>query len=237
MKPLYSPATVQFRVMKEQPEITPDGTIIFPWATFFVNGIVHTWDNNGVGGENWNANDYPDENKYLQALARTPYKNPAPFQPGEKCYLRETWQLAPIKTTDWYFDGTCIMPGTEDRPHTRSKWNSVHNVIYRADGEYTSLSGAKTTWSSPVTLPQWAARRFFEVVSCEPMRIGEVTEEDARKTGIQFIEHDKWNGQDFWGIKGDYDTYAPNAYGSFLFIWEKKHPGKEWAWRIEVRED
>jgi hypothetical protein len=171
--------------MKEEPEITPDGTIRFPWATFSPNGDVHTWDNHDVGGENWNANDYPDENKYLQALARTPYKNPAPFHPGEKCYLKEKWlPLQPLTSCLKY------MPA--------------------------------------ITMPLSEARRFFTIVSCEPMRIGEVTEEDARKAG-----HEREmipDGSD-WGAR------LVTAKENFAKDWQSKHPGTWpdlWVWRLAI---
>jgi hypothetical protein len=45
----------------------------FEWATFYDNGIVHTWDDDGTGGENWNANGYPQENKIEQAMLRSPH--------------------------------------------------------------------------------------------------------------------------------------------------------------------
>jgi len=217
MKPLYSPAEVQFRVMNPQPN----------WV--FLNERekpdeyepgVFVWYAPHPAGEDGSDVDWQGE------------FHKAPYRPGEKCYLRETWQLAPIKTTDWYRDGTCIMPGTEDRPHTRSKWNSAHNVIYRADGEYTSLSGEKTAWRSPVTMPQWAARRFFTIVSCEPMRIGEVTWQDAIKSGIEA----KYccNGADCacMGLPID------NPVEEFQDRWEQKHPGTWpdlWVWRIAIK--
>jgi len=223
MKPLYSDKEVQFRPMNPQPN----------WV--FLNERekpdeyepgVFVWYAPHPAGEDGSDVDWQGE------------FHKAPYRPGEKCYLGETWQLAPIKTTDWYRDGTCIMPGTEDRPHTRSKWNSAHNVIYRADGEYTSLSGEKTAWRSPVTLPQWAARRFFTIVSCEPMRIGEVTEEDAKSAGAHATV---WgvDDKDWSGLPGHPHQRISYKNG-FSNIWEKHHPGTWpdlWVWRREIKEE
>jgi hypothetical protein len=66
-------------VIQPQPEVLPDGTVRFPWATFYANGLVHTFDRKGAGGENWSSREFPKENKFSQALRRTPYWNPSPF--------------------------------------------------------------------------------------------------------------------------------------------------------------
>ncbi len=71
--------------MTEQPKRLENGWH-FPWATFYDNGIVHTWDDDGTGGENWNANEHPDENKFEQAIERTPHSRApvsAPIQAND----------------------------------------------------------------------------------------------------------------------------------------------------------
>jgi hypothetical protein len=79
------------RPCKPQPT-EENGDILFPWASFFANGTVHTWDRNGVGGENWNVKDHPGENKFSEALKRTQYVNATPFGgPGDRLTVRECW--------------------------------------------------------------------------------------------------------------------------------------------------
>jgi len=78
------------RVVESQPTVDPDGSLHFPWATFFPNGHVHTWDRSGCGGENWMAQHHPNENKFEQALRRTPYANPCPYgEPGDRLVVKE----------------------------------------------------------------------------------------------------------------------------------------------------
>jgi hypothetical protein len=74
--------------MDVQP-VQQENGLHFPWATFLNNGHVHTCDREGTGGENWNANDYPSENRYAAAIKRTPYENPAPYNPGDVVELPE----------------------------------------------------------------------------------------------------------------------------------------------------
>jgi hypothetical protein len=158
------PSLLFFKPMKEEPRVDPDGTIVFPWATFFANGLVHTWDNNGVGGENWDSKDYPGENKYVQALARTPYKNPAPYRPGEKCYVREAWKHIGNEC----HPGTTVQACVVYRDGETKLCGSWPDFI-KAPGRKWWNSG-KVVWFSPVQMPQWAARRFVTVLSCEPVQ-------------------------------------------------------------------
>jgi hypothetical protein len=222
--------------MKEEPIIQCDGTIIFPWATFFANGFVHTWDNNGVGGENWNANDYPDENKYIQALARTSYKNPAPFLAGEKCYLREGWtpydysiSSVVVCYKDLYDENADGTAG--DQGATRPFPADEDTIEWFARKiEEWEVSGEK--WLSPILMPAKYARRFFVVVSCVPVRVSEVDKLDAAVS----LDVPACIGLSICG--GGCKTCAsadPIAY--FVQEWNRLHPGKEWTWRIEIREE
>lgn len=73
--------------------------------------------------------------------------------PGEKVYLREAWAwggtLDPgIKLYKQDYPA-CVPVGLENIPNT-----------------------TEIKWSSPVTMPLKFARKFFTIVSCDPMRIG-----------------------------------------------------------------
>ena len=78
--------------MEKQPEIDQGGGIHFPWASFYPSGVVHTWDERGIGGQNWDATFYDDTDKFTEALVRTEYKNPCPLGvPGDRLFLKERW--------------------------------------------------------------------------------------------------------------------------------------------------
>jgi len=99
-------------------------------------------------------------------------------------------------------------------------------VLYKAD--FVGQEGfVDWKWSSPVTMPQWAARRFVTILSCEPVRVSEVTEEDAIRYGVyQFHSQSK-------GLEDKpYYRSLYSAQELFRMLWTLKHPGKEWAWRV-----
>jgi hypothetical protein len=110
-----------------------------------------------------------------------------PYRPGEKCYVREAWKLDRI----------------EDELVIRYKSDNAVIYIHESnDSDVLALIDRKRnpwSWRSPVTMPQWAARRFVTILSCEPMKVEDITDDDAD--------------------------------------WRKRHPGKEWAWRVESKED
>ena len=60
----------------------------FKWATFYANGLTYTWDSNGVGGENWQANDHPKEDKFTEALKRGPANKFVPYRVGDRLWVR-----------------------------------------------------------------------------------------------------------------------------------------------------
>jgi hypothetical protein len=106
-----------------------------------------------------------------------------PYRPGEKCYVREAW----VRHDRSKFKNYLIFQSGQ-------MW-----IKYRTDGQTHYDTGEIIKWRSPVTMPQWAARRFVTILSCEPMKVEDITDDDAD--------------------------------------WRKRHPGKEWAWRVESKED
>ena len=61
--------------------------------------------------------------------------------------------------------------------------------------------------------------KVVTVLSCTPMRVDEVTEEDAIKLSFTFDEHNQVMARE-----------------SFENDWHKHHPGKEWCWRTISKE-
>jgi hypothetical protein len=111
-----------------------------------------------------------------------------PYRPGEKCYVPEVFDCR------------------------YNEWGNVE-TRYKANGDDPFYS-----WRSPVTMPQWAARRFVTILSCEPMRVSEVTEEDAIRLGFTFDEYNQVMARE-----------------NFENDWHQRHPGT-WAWRVESEE-
>ena len=74
--------------------------------------------------------------------------------------------------------------------------------------------------------------KVVAVLSCEPIKVSEVTEEDAIRYGVyQFHSQSK-------GLEDKpYYRSLYSAQELFRMLWTLKHPGKEWAWRVEIEEE
>ena len=86
----------------------------------------------------------------------------APYSPGEVCWVRETWRHIansshpgmPVEAVIQYSDMTIKYRGS---------WPDFANAPKEA-----WWNTGKQPWRSPVTMPQWAARRHVRIISCVP---------------------------------------------------------------------
>jgi len=69
--------------------------------------------------------------------------------------------------------------------------------------------------------------KVVTILSCEPMRVEEVTEEDLVKLGIILPP------TEIFPLVNREDKLRK----AFLQYWHNRHPGKSWAWRVEGMED
>ena len=106
-----------------------------------------------------------------------------PLIPGQCYFVRETWQAIHV-----YFD-----PETgygDDLEHAGKVpccdeggwWRVVYSATDSQAHEHKDDRGFP--WRSPAIMPRWAARYAFEVLTVAPMRVQDLTEEQARALGI-----------------------------------------------------
>lgn len=98
-------------------------------------------------------------------LINTAYK--APYQPGDILYVRETW---------------CALPVNE-AGHIRGH----STYYYRADGDLRP-SGWRGKWRPSIHMPKDAARIWLKVTNVRVERLQEITDEQAKREGIQYYE-------------------------------------------------
>ena len=91
----------------------------------------------------------------------------APYSPGEVYWVRETWRHIansshpgmPVEAVIQYSDMAIKYRGS---------WPDFANAPKEA-----WWNTGKQPWRSPVTMPQWAARRHVRIISCVPEQRGE----------------------------------------------------------------
>lgn len=90
-----------------------------------------------------------------------------PYQPGDILYVRETW---------------CALPVNE-AGHMRG-----HSIYYyRADGDLRP-EGWRGKWRPSIHMPKEAARIWLRVTDVRVERLQEITDEQAKREGIQYDE-------------------------------------------------
>lgn len=140
--------------------------------------------------------------------------------PGERLWVRETWQQVPFgPLRDW--------PGVPDtRPRKVCESNRACVAIYRADGE---MPGDEV-WRPSIFMPRWASRITLEITGVRVERLNEISEADAKAEGVG-------------------PGYVPNSLGSttcvghrpmYAKLWNQINgPGSwglnPWVWVIEFK--
>ncbi len=207
------------RVVKVQPEEI-GGDIRFPWATFYNGGNVHTWDRDGVGGENWNVGRFPKENKFIEALKRTPYTNACPYgQTGDRLWVRETWAKV-INGEE------CIDPPR----NCKGEICEGCHVEYRADtedpypGEWPADEVCDETprWRPSIHMPRWASRINLEVKAIRVERVQEISNKDAKAEGISFYDCS------IVTESGGHEEESPSCV--FASLWDSINAKRGYSW-------
>lgn len=134
-------------------------------------------------------------------------------QPGDKLWVRETWDFRPWPTND--------CPGAV-------------RIAYGADGHqldaiapagWNPLLYSRERWRPSIHMPRWASRITLEIVSVRVERLQDIDEHAALKEGV-----DGW-------VK---DTRCETARDGFITLWESINgPGSwdanPWVWAIEFK--
>lgn len=148
-----------------------------------------------------------------------------PYAVGDVLWVRETWTLASRDGYRQYagLSSERFWPSTMDRPHVQSKWNGVHNVIYRADGEYEADTGEKEMWHPSLHMERWMSRLRLEVTAVRVERLGDITEADAYAEGVTIPT------EQLFASNGNPEL-RNEARAAFAALWDSlSKPGFQWA--------
>jgi hypothetical protein len=134
-----------------------------------------------------------------------PKPSDAPFQPGARLWVRETWRRPRIN------DGA---PAAIKSP-----------VQYRA----TSLfhDGFGESWRPSIFMPRWASRITLGVTAVKVERLQDISEEDAKAEGVRF-DGTYWLG----GVHPIKKTPQcwPTAKDAFKALWNSINSKRGYSW-------
>jgi hypothetical protein len=134
---------------------------------------------------------------------------PLPYAPGDRLWVRETWQRA------WEAD-------EDGNPATPEQ------TYYRADGEpFGAWEGADgevhdaMPWRPSIHMPRWASRITLLVTDVRVQRVQDISEEDTLAEGLLPFD----NG---WAADSEGRCWHPTARGSFSHLWDMVYGVDAW---------
>lgn len=155
---------------------------------------------------------YLKESSRLSGCWSVERKTKAPYQPGDRLWVRETWY--------------------KNYPHKYGKY------FYRADGEeidmpiiygetvkYGKADGLK--WKPSIHMPKDAARIWLEVTSVRVERLSEITEEDAIAEGIRI----GIGGMPYFSCREAFAALWNSLNAKRGYSWDTN----PWVWVIEFK--
>lgn len=167
-----------------------------------------------------------------------PYK--CPYSPGDILWVRETWSYEE-------YNKDCGEP--EGYLYKADYVNDKESEIYRLEGIKNGMDIWK--WRPSIHIPRKAARIFLKVKNVWVKRLQDITEEDAKAEGVEWLaeisayKNYLWHGSynvpknliELWPYQ--YSGYS-SARDSFSSLWQllyaKRGYGWEtnpWVWVIE----
>jgi hypothetical protein len=178
-----------------------------------------------VGGYAWNGNvESPALVKYDErGVSVWPFRASRCGGVGDRLYVRETWCSADYWTT-----------GRSPDPPEHIRYAADNSALDHTSAPPRRLD--TRDWSDPkrwrpsIHMPRWASRLSLDVVSVGIERLQDITEDDARREGIEPV-----NGG--WGLAGE-SWSCGSARGAFQTLWDliggdgawRVNP---WVWRVE----
>ena len=162
---------------------------------------------------------------------------PCPMgQPGDRIYVRETWQGPLLSNKEWedhYFSDEEALPRRFETPAY---------CQYAADGgpppEFTTMDDETVArWKPSIHMPKWAARIWLEITGVRVERLQQISRADAIAEGIKFFNNDHECGAKNYLDRTDMD-YSLCPTDSFETLWKSTGgdwDANPWVWVIDFK--
>ena len=170
-------------------------------------------------------------NELAGELSAGNYLNSAFGKPGDRIWVRETWQAI----HDYCDENGHVDERRYARSIPRHRGNYWHPVYEEAWGN-ESREDRDFPWRPSIHMPRWASRILLDV---RVERLNAISEEDAEAEGIDMEA--LYDSQDCYDCIADHNmTGRPTVTGAFKYLWESIY-GEEswkanpWVWVITFR--
>lgn len=176
-------------------------------------------------------------------------------QPGDRLWVRETWQYA-----DWTEDGYPFIGYHADGERLLVETNIPEEWSERLTGIWADLSAeenyrienraADRRWRPSIHMPRWASRINLEIVSVRVERLQDISEAAAIAEGLKGITKDgkliKYGIPDADGYPGTddigwpWENWCASPIDAYCSLWESINgagswDANPWVWVIEFK--
>ncbi|MFH2041790.1 MAG: hypothetical protein ABIJ35_04625 [Acidobacteriota bacterium] len=155
-------------------------------------------------------------------------------QPGEYAYVWSEEKDGINFASPASFSRFRYQPG--ETVYIKEKWaqDLEGEVFYKADHDIKPSTVER--WSSPLFMPERAARSHALIVSVRPEKIREITHEEADREGTENYRPKQWDVPFIKEVRAR--DGCTLLVGKFAQLWNSLHPGSwdrnDWVWRYEL---
>ncbi|HHG1177880.1 TPA: hypothetical protein ACPUMB_000895 [Klebsiella pneumoniae] len=170
-------------------------------------------------------------NELAGELSAGNYLNSAFGKPGDRIWVRETWQAI----HDYCDENGHVDERRYARSIPRHRGNYWHPVYEEAWGN-ESREDREFPWRPSIHMPRWASRILLEITDVRVERLNAISEEDARAEGIIDGGCLNCGEPEPCGCANP----EPDATDAFAYLWQSIY-GQEnwnadpWVWVIEFK--
>ncbi|EPM0748094.1 hypothetical protein WJH50_003423 [Klebsiella pneumoniae] len=170
-------------------------------------------------------------NELAGELSAGNYLNSAFGKPGDRIWVRETWQAI----HDYCDENGHVDERRYARSIPRHRGNYWHPVYEEAWGN-ESREDRDFPWRPSIHMPRWASRILLEITGVRVERLNAISEEDARAEGIIDGGCLNCGEPEPCGCANP----EPDATDAFAYLWQSIY-GQEnwnanpWVWVIEFK--
>ncbi|MCH8247043.1 MAG: hypothetical protein IH951_11625 [Bacteroidetes bacterium] len=156
--------------------------------------------------------------------------------PGSRIYQKETWQATkwahpsyeyPLEGSDVVSFATFVPKSAEDSRgdgYDHMPWH----VVYAADGDWGCREDRDFPWQSPMFMPKWAARAWFEVLDVRVERIQDIDDAGAIAEGIESsTRNSHWGGI----MHGSAKVCHARAWRAYQDLWDSINAKNGFPWK------
>lgn len=198
---------------------------------------------NSGWGHGWDWKGYTAKDQAFPAWirGRCPYG-----QPGDRLWVRETWQLLMPHTVSFGPGEDDWDSEAEESDFIPTELPITGTLCYKADDENQCK-----WWRPSIYMPRWASRITLEITNVRVERVLYISRDDAFREGVEHIDPYKLPGMQNIGVPlpaafRDYqdanNCFFANPVASFLSLWDSINAGRgfpaqenPYVWVIEFR--